>query len=369
MADQEEKKIIVKVAYNYFQSGQWDRALEEYKKLIAIDPMDFLVHNMMAEIYSRKGEKKSAINEFLNAANLLRATNNLEKAIHAYNHVGKLDPENEEAKSKKEETVRTRIAEIEELQRRGSVKNALEMCERLLNRVPEHPLVQAKLKELEESMLDRKSRTLLPKNSDNSTSDISALNTIKDEGLNKEDVVKNLYSMAESYEKKQSWEEAAEAYITILRFVPKDETAKNKLKEIYQNITRNETGNIENNIINNSSQKIDTKKEEQTVNSNEMEKLRIQAEERLRQAVEDRRERERQKNEYLLGNANKTVVEDQTPVNTEQDIHVLLTQTQMYIHQNLLVEAMRLCQRILEIDPQNKEVRGLLKKIYDRKNL
>ncbi|MCK5243601.1 tetratricopeptide repeat protein, partial [bacterium] len=50
MTEQEEKKVIVKVAYNYFQEGKWERALSEYKKLIALDPMDFLVHNMMAEI-------------------------------------------------------------------------------------------------------------------------------------------------------------------------------------------------------------------------------------------------------------------------------------------------------------------------------
>jgi len=41
----------------------------------------------------------------------------------------------------------------------------------------------------------------------------------------------------------------------------------------------------------------------------------------------------------------------------------------MYTQQNMLIEAMRLCQRILEMDLQNRDVRGLLQKIFERKKL
>jgi tetratricopeptide (TPR) repeat protein len=35
------------MAYIYFQEGRWDKAIEEYKKLLALDPEDINTHNML----------------------------------------------------------------------------------------------------------------------------------------------------------------------------------------------------------------------------------------------------------------------------------------------------------------------------------
>lgn len=396
MGENEEKRITVKVAYNYFQSGNWDRALEEYKKLIAIDPMDFLVHNMLAEIYTRKGDKTEAIREYLHAASLLRATNNMEKAVQAYSRVLKLDPQHTEAREKTEEVVRTRMVEVGDLMRRGLFKQALEVCERLDEKIPDHPLIQETLAEIEKRKKDQVVVATPPVFA--GTRDLAATDT----AMKRDDVVKNLYAMAENYEGKQSWDEAVEAYITILRFNPEDEAARSKLHALYRKVTRQDKAvEVWARIQSEDKRRLEhakTKAKETPLPESggsetgsgvlseepnftvpkradfgelaEMERLRQEAESRLRRAVEDRRERDKFQRETQTPEAAATVPAASAGIDSphsEQDISVLTTQAHMYIQQNLLVEAMRLCQHLLELNPQNQDVRGILQKIFERK--
>lgn len=374
--DKEEKRVIVKVAYNYVQLGKLDRALEEYKKLVTIDPMDFLVHSMMAEIYVKKGEKEQAVSEFLKAGSLLQATNNLEKAVHAYNHILKLDPAHAEAQAKIGEIVRTRLVEIDDLMRRGFVANAAEMCERLLQRLPQHPELEKKLEEIGRAG-----------NAGARVSEVKA-----DENANRE-MFANLMLMAQQYEKQESWEEAVEAYITVLRLQPKNEQVQERLREIYRHLSRTDKSraiwdrisaerlqNVEKakqmaktqdkpqaesavaRLMNRIAQESGTPSKAQP--AQDLDRLRQQAEEKLRLAVQDRRERERQKATPAEESSAHRAEAEQ-----ESNVQLLLTQAQMYVQQNLLADAMRLAQNILEQDPQNKDVRGILLQIFQKKNL
>jgi tetratricopeptide (TPR) repeat protein len=414
MAEGEEKRITVKVAYNYFQAGNWDRALEEYKKLIAIDPMDFLVHNMLAEIYNRKGDKVAAIHEYLNAAGLLRATNSMEKAIQAYTRILKLDPTYQDARDKIEEVIKTRMVEVHDLIRRGMLKQALELCGRLDEKLPNHPAVAEQIAEIGKLQQAQAAACVAQAEaaSDPSVKE-AALAAIEaaagrggDVGLKREEVVKNLYAMAEMYENKQAWDEAVEAYITILRFNPDDDSARMKLHALYRKVTRQDKAvEVWERIKSEDKRRIDHAKRlakdpepsatdsaippESTPQAGnealaepmftvpkraefndlaEMERLRLEAESRLRRAVEDRRERDKTQREQQA--PGPLVSEPGMPIAADADdveLGVLITQAQMYIQQNLLIEAMRLCQRILEDEPQNQDVRGLLQKIFERK--
>lgn len=60
-----DKKNIVKMAYIYFQEGRWDKAIEEYKKLIALDPDDVNTHNMLGDVYVKKGAVREAFDEYI----------------------------------------------------------------------------------------------------------------------------------------------------------------------------------------------------------------------------------------------------------------------------------------------------------------
>ncbi len=379
MSDQDEKRIIVKVAYNYFQNRKWDLALSEYEKLALIDPMDFLVHNMMAEIYLRKEDKSKAVSEYLKAASLLYATNNIEKAIHAYKQVLKQNHNHGEAKLKISELVELRLEAIDSLIQNGDLESALEQCRKLSFRVPEMETVDKKMEEIELLIRSRPGEGEGPQ----SKGFQPPQKNEPAETQNNDELVNNLVSMAERYEAKQSWDEAIETYLTILRFQPDDQHIKNKLNAVYREFTReapepppppappaieNGSGALPENRPGPVKKEIPKADFSETFNA--MEELRRRAEARLRQAVRDRREREKMDLENkkapgeALEAASNAAREDQ-----EKDLQILMTQAQMYINQNMLVEALRICQRILEIDPVHKDVRKLLKKIYDKKNI
>ena len=64
----ENKKDIIKSAQLYFQEGKWDKAILEYKKLLALDPTDYGTHNMLGDAYKKKGEDAAAYAEYMTAA-------------------------------------------------------------------------------------------------------------------------------------------------------------------------------------------------------------------------------------------------------------------------------------------------------------
>ena len=64
----EDKNIIVKMAYLYVQSGEWYKAVEEYKKLLAMDPEDAHVFNMMGDAYAKKEDDQDSFDAYMTAA-------------------------------------------------------------------------------------------------------------------------------------------------------------------------------------------------------------------------------------------------------------------------------------------------------------
>ncbi|HTA75717.1 MAG TPA: tetratricopeptide repeat protein [bacterium] len=60
----DEKINIVKLAYLYFREGRWDNAIEEYRKLLEIDPEDMNVHKMLGDVYVRKNDHAQAYEEY-----------------------------------------------------------------------------------------------------------------------------------------------------------------------------------------------------------------------------------------------------------------------------------------------------------------
>src|SRR5262245_52121470 len=65
-----DKRQLLKSAYNYAQAGQWDRALDEYRRIIRLFPDDAAVHSMVADILVKKNDPAEAALEHLEAARL-----------------------------------------------------------------------------------------------------------------------------------------------------------------------------------------------------------------------------------------------------------------------------------------------------------
>ena len=103
MAD--EKKTIVKMAYIYSQEGRWDKAVTEYQKLLKLDPNDFNVHNMLGDVFVKKGEPQEAFANYLICADAYVKTGLTEKAAVVYRKIAKLDPAKLDEESQKKQTI------------------------------------------------------------------------------------------------------------------------------------------------------------------------------------------------------------------------------------------------------------------------
>src|SRR5512146_606293 len=86
-----DKKNIVKMAYIYFQEGRWDKAIEEYKKLLAIDPEDINTHNMLGDVYVKKGSPREAYDQYSKVSSELAARGQHDKAAVVNKKIAALD--------------------------------------------------------------------------------------------------------------------------------------------------------------------------------------------------------------------------------------------------------------------------------------
>ena len=88
----DDKAVLIKTAYSYYQKGDWDRAIEEYHKLADLDPKDLNVHNMMADIYAKKGDAKEAVQQYDLVAQGYDQKNQVDKVLQVYKRILKLTP-------------------------------------------------------------------------------------------------------------------------------------------------------------------------------------------------------------------------------------------------------------------------------------
>jgi hypothetical protein len=76
-----DKRHLLKSAYNYTQAGQWDRALEEYRKVIRLFPDDPNIHSMIADLLGKKGENVAAAAAHVEASRFYMAGGQDEKEL------------------------------------------------------------------------------------------------------------------------------------------------------------------------------------------------------------------------------------------------------------------------------------------------
>src|ERR1700678_3955875 len=86
-----DKKNIVKLAYLYFQEGRWDNAIEEYKKLLELDPEDINIHNMLGDVYVKKNAAMQAYEEHCKVTTELVTRGQVDKAALINKKIARLD--------------------------------------------------------------------------------------------------------------------------------------------------------------------------------------------------------------------------------------------------------------------------------------
>jgi len=125
MVNSEEKVGIVKMAFVYTQNGEWYKAIEEYKKLVLLDPEDPHVCNMMGDAYVKKNDDQDALNAYVRSRELYSALGNFNKVNSIDRKISKLNPDRMDVKHRHLQAGVTKTVEADVMALEGRLDEAL----------------------------------------------------------------------------------------------------------------------------------------------------------------------------------------------------------------------------------------------------
>ncbi len=143
-----DKKNIVKMAYIYFQEGRWDKAIEEYKKLISLDPEDTNAHNMLGDVYVKKGAIREAFEEYNRVSTDLSTRGQTEKVIIVNKKIASLDPTLLPADAQKKQSLIKQTFKAENAMEHGDMESAIGALSEVIKLDPDNLAAYSKLGDL-----------------------------------------------------------------------------------------------------------------------------------------------------------------------------------------------------------------------------
>ncbi len=87
----------LRAAELYLKNRDVSKAIENWLRVVSLNPENLQAHSRLAVIYERMNEKSQAVKEYLAIASLLQSAGNLEKARLAVNQALKIQPESPDA--------------------------------------------------------------------------------------------------------------------------------------------------------------------------------------------------------------------------------------------------------------------------------
>lgn len=151
------KAKALKTASKYVQQGKYQSAIEEYRQIAQADPSDVTTLNTLGDLYVKVGQTSEAIQSFVHIAEHYRMSGFYLKAIAMLKKVSKLDPENIEVALKlaglyaqQKLIVDARhqyLGVAERYVREGRTQEALHIYQKIADLDPENTAIQIKLAE------------------------------------------------------------------------------------------------------------------------------------------------------------------------------------------------------------------------------
>ncbi len=200
----ENKKDILKMAMIYTQEGKWDKAIMEYKKLIILDPTDYNIHNMLGDVYAKKGEDALAYQSYILTAEAYIKQGLSDKANIIYKKIAKLDSNKLPEADRKKQILIKKNAEAEKFIENGEIDKAIDVYKEILQINPDSFDTYQKIGEL-----------------------------YAEKGM-KEEALKFLYKVAEIYHKNRIYKKALPVYQKIIELQPDNIEMREKIAEVYE---------------------------------------------------------------------------------------------------------------------------------------
>ncbi len=132
----EDKAMLVKMAFLYVQSAEWYKAIEEYKKLIILDPEDAHVYNMMGDAYAKKQDDADALQSYLKSKELYEKQGQTNKITSIERKISKLSPERMDLKQRQFFQSVAKTQEAERLAGEGNLDEAIALYQQFIAAEP-----------------------------------------------------------------------------------------------------------------------------------------------------------------------------------------------------------------------------------------
>ena len=100
MGTEKERAKFLENAERSVKKGKFQEAIREYKKILAVDPQDVNVRNLLSDLYLRMNQKDMAIEEMYKIATYYEERGSYSQSMAVYKKINKLNPENIEATMK-----------------------------------------------------------------------------------------------------------------------------------------------------------------------------------------------------------------------------------------------------------------------------
>lgn len=141
----DEKQMIVKLAFVYTQNGDWYKAIEEYRKILVMEPNNASIYSSIGDAYARKGDDQDALDAYWKAREFYSSQGNslkialIEKKLSKLN-VDRLDP-------KHRSVIRTlqKTAEADQMAQEGRLEEALILYGQMIEAEPANYSYREKL--------------------------------------------------------------------------------------------------------------------------------------------------------------------------------------------------------------------------------
>jgi len=139
----ESKNDLLNIAHVLFESGNLDRALDEYKKILAIDPNDMDILQTLGEIYFQKDFHQLAYESYSKVASTFLSDGQTDKAIQIFKKISELDAGKLPSETQAQINYAQGYTKINEALASEKLEPAIELIGKILKFRPEDPVVRA----------------------------------------------------------------------------------------------------------------------------------------------------------------------------------------------------------------------------------
>lgn len=151
------KAKVLEDIQKYIQKGQIDKAIEEYERVLKIDPRDYKLRQKLGDLYLRKGKSAEAVNQYMTVAEYYIRDGFSLKAIALYSQILRTDPtklfiyEKLAELYKKQGLIGDAVSKLRALaeiyEKQKNLSEAMQTWEKIINTDPDNIIYRGKLVE------------------------------------------------------------------------------------------------------------------------------------------------------------------------------------------------------------------------------